>query len=151
LNAPFEENDMTTSLQYQEATALTWTVPVETFDFTAPRRGLSRRVLLRACTHIERHLGDCVTLSDLANVAGVSRFHFARLFRMSTGYSPMAFLLRKRIERAKALLDRGNMPICEIAAMLGFSDQSHFSRTFRKLEGVTPKQFARACAERVGV
>lgn len=141
---------MNTSFQLQitgqlQDTGVAWPAALETFDFTAPRRGLSRRILLRACAHIERHLGDAMTLSELANVAGVSRFHFARLFRVSTGYSPMAYLLRKRIERAKSLLGRGGMPICEIAAMLGFSDQSHFSRTFRKLEGVTPKQFARAC------
>ena len=59
----------------------------------------------------------------------------------------MAYLLRKRIERAKTLLSQGELAICEIAAMLGFSDQSHFSRTFRKIEGMTPKQFARASLE----
>jgi AraC family transcriptional regulator len=138
---------MTTELQLKEVSGSAWMPALEAYEYT-PRHGLSRRTLTRACEYIERHLGEELTLSGIARVAGMSRFHFARLFRVSTGHSPMAYLLRKRIERAKSLLDRGDLAICEIAAMLGFSDQSHFSRTFRKLEGTTPKQFARAARNR---
>jgi len=139
---------MTTELQLREnaAAAAAWMPQPETFEYTPPRRGLSRQVLQRACDHIDRHLGDEMSLSAIARVAGMSRFHFARLFRASTGHSPMAYLLRRRIERSKSLLGRRDLAICEIAATLGFSDQSHFSRTFRKIEGMTPKQFARSCA-----
>ncbi|MET0535471.1 MAG: AraC family transcriptional regulator [Steroidobacter sp.] len=108
-----------------------------------PRRGLSRRALNRACSYIAENLGERFTLDDLARQAGVSRFHFARLFRVSTGDSPMAYLLKSRIERAKQLLLQNQRPVCEIAAVLGFCDQSHLTRTFRRLTGLTPREFAR--------
>ena len=108
-----------------------------------PRRGLSRRALNRACSYIAENLGERFTLDDLARQAGVSRFHFARLFRVSTGDSPMAYLLKSRIERAKQMLLQDDRPVCEIAAVLGFCDQSHLTRTFRRLTGVTPREFAR--------
>jgi AraC family transcriptional regulator len=113
------------------------------------RRGLSRRALNRACSYIAENLGERFTLNDLAREAGVSRFHFARLFRVSTGDSPMAYLLKSRVERAKQMLLQGELPVCEIAAALGFCDQSHLTRTFRRLTGVTPRTFARRHAELV--
>lgn len=106
-------------------------------------RGLSRRALTRACSYIAENLGERFTLDDLARQAGVSRFHFARLFRVSTGDSPMAYLLKSRIERAKQMLLQDERPVCEVAAALGFCDQSHLTRTFRRLTGVTPREFAR--------
>jgi AraC family transcriptional regulator len=108
----------------------------------AAPRGLCRRALIRACTYMENNIGENFTLNDLANAAGVSRFHFARLFRVSTSESPMRYLLRLRIERAIEMLERSDQKICEVAAILGFSDQSHFSRTFRRITGVSPKMFA---------
>lgn len=113
------------------------------------RRGLSRRALNRACSFIAENLGERFTLDDLARQAGVSRFHFARLFRVSTGDSPMAYLLKSRIERAKQMLLQDDRPVCEIAAVLGFCDQSHLTRTFRRLTGLTPREFARRHAEAV--
>ena len=122
-------------------------------DFTRPeqrpRRGLSRRALNRACSFIAENLGERFTLDDLARQAGVSRFHFARLFRVSTGDSPMAYLLKSRIERAKQMLLQDDRPVCEIAAVLGFCDQSHLTRTFRRLTGLTPREFARRHATTV--
>jgi transcriptional regulator GlxA family with amidase domain len=106
-------------------------------------RGLSRRALNRACSFIADNLGERFTLDDVAKQAGVSRFHFARLFRVSTGDSPMAYLLKSRIERAKQMLLQEDRPVCEIAAALGFCDQSHLTRTFRRLTGLTPREFAR--------
>jgi AraC family transcriptional regulator len=110
-------------------------------------RGLSRRALNRACAYIEENLGERFTLDDLARQVGVSRFHFARLFRVSTGESPMAYLLRSRIERAKQMLIEDEQPVCEIAAALGFCDQSHLTRTFRRMTGLTPRDFARRHAD----
>jgi AraC family transcriptional regulator len=115
----------------------------------AAPRGLSRRALIQACTYMENNIGESFLLNDLAKAAGVSRFHFARLFRVSTGESPMRYLLRLRIERATEMLERGEQRICEIAAMLGFSDQSHFSRTFRRITGDSPKVFAHLQSELV--
>lgn len=148
---------MTTFLQQQDSTSTTafessmttlpiWSPSDQAREFR-PRAGLSRRALARACTYIETHLGDNLTLTDFARATGVSRSHFARLFRLSTGLPPMAFRLRSRIAQAKQLLDRGDMPICDIAATLGFCDQSHFSRTFRRMVGLTPREFARLQAD----
>lgn len=105
--------------------------------------GLSRRALMRAYAFMEEHLGESFTLEELARAACVSRFHFARSFRSSTGDSPMAYLLKARIERAKQMLMRGDHTISDTAASLGFFDQSHFARTFRRLTGFSPREFAR--------
>lgn len=106
--------------------------------------GLSRRALARALDFMDRKIGEEVSLDEIAGAACVSRSHFARLFRISTGDSPMGYLLRLRIERAKALLAGGDQSICAIALTLGFFDQSHFSRTFRRITGVSPSEFARS-------
>lgn len=104
-------------------------------------RGLGARALARALDHIERHIGDSLTLTDIAAAACVSRFHFARLFRVSTGQSPMEYVLAKRIALAKAQLARGPQKISATAASLGFFDQSHFTRTFRRMTGYSPREF----------
>jgi len=109
----------------------------------APSGGLSRRALIKALTFIETHLGEHFTLDDLARAAAVSRFHFARQFRVTMGTSPMDYLLRVRVERAKAILLEGEASISDTAAALGFFDQSHFGRTFRRIVGIPPKQFSR--------
>lgn len=108
---------------------------------SAPR--LHSWTLDRVGSFLDDHLGDSVNLDDLARLASVSRFHFARCFRSSTGESPMAFLRRLRIERAKQLLESGDQPISDIALELGFYDQSHFSRHFRRIVGTTPGRYAR--------
>jgi AraC-like DNA-binding protein len=110
-------------------------------DPHAAPRGLSSRALARALDYIERHIGDTITLADIASAACISRFHFARLFRISTGRSPMEFVLAKRIALAKEQLARGPQKISATAASLGFFDQSHFTRTFRRMTGYSPREF----------
>ncbi|SDQ87135.1 AraC-type DNA-binding protein [Pseudoxanthomonas sp. CF385] len=110
-------------------------------DPQAASRGLSPRALARALDYIERHIGDTITLADIASAACISRFHFARLFRISTGRSPMEFVLAKRIALAKEQLARGPQKISATAASLGFFDQSHFTRTFRRMTGYSPREF----------
>jgi AraC family transcriptional regulator len=102
----------------------------------------------RVRDYIEHNLGDAISLSDLARVAGVSRFHFARQFRACTGESPMGYLLRTRVERAKTRLRDSQVRVIDISAELGFADQSHFTRTFRRLVGVPPSVYARATDHR---
>jgi AraC-like DNA-binding protein len=107
------------------------------------RGGLAGGALRRVRAYIDAHLGERISLDELARQAGVSRFHFARQFRLSTGESPMGYLRRVRIERSKGILQSCDTTIAEVAARLGFSDQSHFTRTFGRLVGVSPGSFAR--------
>jgi AraC family transcriptional regulator len=109
----------------------------------ALERGLSRRALQRACSFIEQRLGERLSLQEIADAACVSRFHFARMFRLSTGRSPIEYLFHRRIERARHLLLEGDRLIGEVAAELGFSDQSHFSRHFRRATGLSPSAYLR--------
>jgi transcriptional regulator GlxA family with amidase domain len=105
--------------------------------------GLRPRALRHALAFIEANLGERFTLDTLAASVGISRFHFARLFRASIGSSPMGYLMCVRVERGKQLLETGGSSVCEIAAQLGFCDQSHFTRTFRRLAGVSPREYVR--------
>jgi AraC family transcriptional regulator len=109
----------------------------------APHRGLNPRSMARVVIYIEENLGESLTLGTLAAVACVSRFHFARMFRLATGYSPMAYVLRRRVERARVQLPQGYQKISDLAAELGFCDQSHFTRIFRRMTGFTPREYAR--------
>jgi AraC family transcriptional regulator len=107
------------------------------------RGGLAGGALRRVRAYIDGHIGERISLDELAHQAGVSRFHFARQFRLSTGESPMEYLRRVRIERSKTILQTRDATIAEVAARLGFSDQSHFTRIFGRLVGVPPGSFAR--------
>ncbi len=109
------------------------------------RRGLSRRTLALACSDMEDNLGKNFTLDELSRAVGFRRFHSARLFRESTGESPMGYSLRLRVERAKVMLLQGDRRISEIAVTLGFFDQSHFSRTFRRMTGISPGKYMCMC------
>jgi AraC family transcriptional regulator len=108
------------------------------------RGGLPGGALRRVRGYIDSHIGERISLDELARQAGVSRFHFARQFRLSTGESPMEHLRRVRIERSKSILQARGSTIAEVAARLGFSDQSHFTRIFGRLVGVSPGSFARS-------
>jgi AraC family transcriptional regulator len=109
------------------------------------RGGLAGGVLRRVRAYIDAHLGERISLKDLARQAGVSRFHFARQFRLTTGVSPMAYLRRVRIEHSLRMLLSGDSTIAEVAARLGFADQSHFTRIFARMVGMSPKHFV-VCA-----
>lgn len=115
-----------------------------TTNLDVPRPGsLSIQAVARVRSYIEENVGERISLEDLARIAQVSRFHFARQFRLRTGQSPMGYLLRARIERAKQMLGDSAMKVAEIAVALGFADQSHFTRTFRRFVGVPPSEYRR--------
>lgn len=105
--------------------------------------GLPAASLKLVISYIEENLGEPMTLDALAGLANVSRFHFARQFRRNTDLSPMAYVERSRLQRAKDLIRSGTLSLTEIAALLGFADQSHFTRRFRRQFGYTPSAFAR--------
>jgi sigma-54 dependent transcriptional regulator, acetoin dehydrogenase operon transcriptional activator AcoR len=103
--------------------------------------GLPRYKLRRVMAHVDARLGGPISLDDLANVAGVSRFHFHRQFRKSVGVTPREYVLRARIERAKGLLTESDLTVGEVSGAVGFADQSHFSNIFRRLTAMTPRSF----------
>jgi AraC family transcriptional regulator len=96
----------------------------------------------RAEAYIRDNLAADLALADLAAAAHLSVYHFCRLFKQATGLAPHQYVLRERVERAKRLLrDQADLPLAEVAARTGFSDQSHFTRHFKRLAGVTPGRF----------
>lgn len=104
--------------------------------------GLPQRQLLQVLDYIDAHLGSEMTLADLAELVGMSQFHFGRLFKQSLGLSPYQYLLQQRVERAKQLLKHtADKSIVEIALECGFNSHSHFGRKFRQLTGITPKAY----------
>jgi AraC family transcriptional regulator len=105
------------------------------------RDGTLPRVRLRAVVeYVEEHLDAGPTLDEMAAVARLSAYHFARQFKSATGLPPHQYIIARRVERAKLLL-QGDLPLAEVAACAGFSDQSQFSSHFKRLVGVTPGQF----------
>lgn len=97
----------------------------------------------RAMAYIDDHPDRAISLQELAGAAGLSRFHFSRVFKQHLGLSPARYVERARIEQAKILIVGAGMSLAHIAQAVGFADQSHFSRRFRFHEGRTPAQFAR--------
>ncbi|MBW4473922.1 MAG: AraC family transcriptional regulator [Stenomitos rutilans HA7619-LM2] len=104
-------------------------------------QGLLRHQLKQVTDYIDHHLDQDLTLSELAAIAQISPSYFSALFKQSTGLAPHQFVIQRRIERAKQLLRQGKASIAEVAHNLGFTHQSHLSRHFKRLVGVTPKAF----------
>lgn len=88
--------------------------------------------------YIQHHLGETISLNDLAAQVGMSRFYFARKFRSATGTTAHEFVMQQRVERARAMLERTSTPLPEIAGECGFADQPHLTREFKKRVGTTP-------------
>ena len=103
--------------------------------------GLSTLALKRVHQLIETNLGHDLSLTSMANAAGLSVHHFARVFKQTQGLTPHEFVMKSRIERSRQLLTSSDLSLAEIAASCGFADQSHFARTFRRFTGETPRSF----------
>jgi AraC family transcriptional regulator len=103
--------------------------------------GLSGQKLRAVTDFIGDNYERDLSLTELARVAGMSTFHFAREFKRATGTTPHQYLIKFRVERAKALLAESRMPLVEVGFRSGFSHQSHFSRLFRRLTGTTPLSY----------
>ncbi|GAY12964.1 transcriptional regulator, AraC family [Pseudonocardia sp. N23] len=103
--------------------------------------------LRRARDHIDRHYTEQLDLGAVAAVAGISKFHFQRLFTAAYGLSPSAHLSQRRVERAQDLLRATNLTVTEVCHAVGFSSLGSFSTRFREIVGETPKDFQRRWAE----
>ncbi|HKE38359.1 MAG TPA: AraC family transcriptional regulator [Casimicrobiaceae bacterium] len=108
---------------------------------TVPKGGLPRYRLKRVLDYIGDNLAEDVSLSDLAELAGMSAHHFAELFKRSMSCTPHRYVLHERIERAKIALRDPECTVLDAAAISGFPNPSHFARMFRRFVGISPSQF----------
>ena len=107
----------------------------------AVRGGLSPVVKRRVFDFVEAHLDQPLTIEDLAEVADLSAYHFARMFRKTLGEAPHKFVLRRRIERAMEMLRDDRASVAEIALATGFSSQAHLTTRFSHFTGLTPAKY----------
>ena len=103
--------------------------------------GLSGRRLQLVLEFIADNYETDLSIADLAQVAGMSAFHFAREFKRSTGTTPHQYLIKFRIQHAKELLAESKLPLVEVGFRSGFSHQSHFTRLFHRITGTTPQSY----------
>jgi AraC-like DNA-binding protein len=135
---------------YAESIALALTLQLVRNQDAAPiklapmRGGLAPWQLRRVFDYIEENLANDVSLSELAAIVDLSRAHFSRQFKTSTGLPPHRYQLALRIERAKNLLLQSNLSLKEVALSCGFFDQGHLSKSFRRLVGLSPGAWQRS-------
>ena len=103
--------------------------------------------LRRARDHADQHYAEPLDLEALAEVAGLSKFHFQRLFRATYGATPAAYVSQRRVERAQDLLRATNLTVTEVCHGVGFSSLGSFSSRFREIVGESPSDFQRRYAE----
>jgi AraC-like DNA-binding protein len=105
------------------------------------RGGLPPRALQLVRQYVDAHLNEKISVQTLANVTGLSIYHFARAFKQSEGLTPHDYLVQRRVKYAQKLLSNSDLPLSEVALAAGFSDQSHFARRFREYVGVAPSRY----------
>ena len=106
--------------------------------------GLAQHKLRRAIAFIHEHLDRDLGLKDLAAVVDMSPYHFARMFKQSTGFTPYQYLVRQRLTKAKELLRSTEMAIADIGHSVGYKNSSHFAKVFRRQVGVSPTDYRNA-------
>ena len=114
----------------------------------APRRspecsGLSANQVRRVTEYMESHLNEKTTISELAELVDLTRFHFIRSFKQAAGIPPHQFMIRLRVDRAKELLAEGGRSIADVASRTGFGSPIQLTRAFRRVLGTTPSAFRR--------
>jgi AraC family transcriptional regulator len=135
----------TTDRKFARCIGQTLTMHVARLEFPRTKvNALPKWRFRRVEEYVKAHFGRCISLSDLAKIAGLSRMHFAAQFRAATGYRPREYLLHQRIGHAKSLLSNTDMRLAEVALAVGFSTQAHFSTVFKRITGETPARWRSA-------
>ena len=112
------------------------------------RGGLAAWQANRALRFIEENLGARVLLADIAGCVALSKSHFARAFKRSVGSSPSAYVVARKVERAKFMMASTRQSLTGIAMACGFSDHSHFTRCFNRVVGMSPREWRRMTIHR---
>ncbi|MBN9420491.1 hypothetical protein ABS71_16660 [bacterium SCN 62-11] len=110
-------------------------------------RGLTVFDLHRVDGYLRSHLDEEVPLAELAGLAGMSEFHFSRVFKRAAGLSPARYFIRLRMERARELLGDPTRNILEVGLEVGYSSASHFANLFRRETGLTPTEYRRSLSD----
>ena len=141
------QEELGSSNQYREArtSALTTLLASRLFEMSAAEVSLqtdqSYSTIAKAMSFIEAHLANPITLEEVASASGYSRTYFSRLFKEIVGINFKDYLERERVERASSLLENEKMSITEISYSVGFNSFSSFWRAFKKLKGVSPREW----------
>lgn len=102
---------------------------------------LPRATFARLIEYIQTHLDGDLSLDELASVAGLSRYHFLRCFKATTGTTPLRYVTELRLAQVKRLLSGGSKPLAQVAAACGFAGPDQLARAFKRAEGVSPRRF----------
>ena len=129
------------SIEQAMAVALVSSQAVRHRPLRISRGGLGPWRLRRITDLVHARLEDELGLDELAQSVGLSTAHFARMFRKSTGETPHQFVLRQRLERAKAMLRAPDARILDVAVACGFKTQQHFAQVFRDVCGISPTRY----------
>lgn len=105
--------------------------------------GLNISKLRQVKDYIYQHLDRDLKVIELAAIVNMSPWHFIRSFKTTTGQTPHQYILQQRIEKARNLLEQNQISIAEISNVVGFCDQSHFTKYFKRIVGITPRQYLR--------
>lgn len=116
------------------------------YEFSA---SFTARHYQRVLDYVAANYAEEITVEDLARRAGLSEFHFSRLFKRTIGQSPHQFVISYRVEQSGKLLADRNRPLADIALSCGFADQAHFARLFKKCTGVTPREYRKKLVDSV--
>lgn len=114
---------------------------VSSAEDVVPRNALPAYKLRRVLSAMETNLAGEFQLGQFANIAGMSEYHFSRLFKKAAGYSPSQFFIKLRMARARQLLVETEQSVIDIGLEVGYSSPSHFSQVFKREVGVTPTQY----------
>jgi AraC family transcriptional regulator len=124
-------------------TTLAFTADWQPTPPRAPTPAQIRRVV-RVLRHVDEHPADDCSLETLAAIAGLSTFHFARVFRVLSGQTPRQYVIAARLRAAARALSSTRRPVIEVALDAGFADLSHFTTSFRRAFGVSPRRYRAA-------
>lgn len=123
------------------AARLAWNYAVNKPSLEFKANGLPQSQLERVIDYMKANLTQDLSILDLATLTGMSESHFSRGFKQSVGIAPYQYLIRQRVERAKHLLKQQAVSISDIALDCGFANQTHLSKVFRQMTGMTPKAY----------